>query len=83
MKMFARLVLGTTLLGLGLSFTACNKPSEDDCRKAIQRIRELTGTSKIDQSADVETAVRSCRGNATKSSVQCAMTAGRFLIMPL
>lgn len=56
---------------------ACNKPSEDDCRKAVERIRELTGTNKLtDAPDDVEGAVRSCRGSATKESVKCAMEAG-------
>jgi hypothetical protein len=54
---------------------ACNKPAESDCRRAIERIRELTGTSNIQGGADVEAAVRSCRGNASKKSVKCAMEA--------
>jgi hypothetical protein len=65
------------LLFVALVFagSACNKPSEDDCRKAIEKIRELTGTDKIEGTEDVETAVRSCRGSATKESVKCAMEA--------
>ncbi len=64
------------ILGALLALAACNKPSEDDCRKAVERIRELTGTNKIEQTDDIEVAVRSCRGNATKESVQCAIEAG-------
>jgi len=54
---------------------ACNKPSEGDCRKALERIRELTGTANIQGGADVEAAVRSCRGNSSKEQVKCAMEA--------
>lgn len=58
-----------------LLVAACNKPAEGDCRKAIEKIRELTGTANIQGGADVEAAVRSCRGNASKESVKCAMEA--------
>ena len=54
---------------------SCNKPSAGDCRKAIEKIRELTGTAKIEGTSDIEAAIRSCRGNASKKSVQCAMDA--------
>jgi hypothetical protein len=62
------------LFSLGV-LGACDKPSDGDCRKAVTRIRELAGTDKIEGNADIETAVRSCRGNATKGSVKCAMEA--------
>ena len=41
-----------------LAVGACNKPSEGDCRRAIERIRELTGTSNIRGGKEIETAVR-------------------------
>ena len=53
----------------------CNKPAESDCRRAVQRIRELTGTAHEEAKQEVEAAVRSCRGNGTKESVQCAIEA--------
>jgi hypothetical protein len=68
---------GIVLLALALLAGAagCNKADEGDCRKAVMRIRELTGTSNIQAGDDVESAVRSCRGNASKESVRCAMEA--------
>ena len=63
------------ILLCSLLLAACNKPAESDCRKAIEKIRELTGTANIQGGADVEAAVRSCRGNASKESVKCAMEA--------
>jgi len=55
---------------------ACNKPSESDCKRAIQNIRVLLGTDKLSQNSSSNAAwVRSCRGNAKKSSVKCAIEA--------
>jgi hypothetical protein len=70
-----KLAIAWVVSCLGLASASCNKPSEGDCRKAIQRIRELTGTAKIEASEDIEAAVRSCRGNASKASVRCAKEA--------
>jgi hypothetical protein len=58
-----------------LLLVGCNKPSESDCRKAIENIRRLTETDKIQGTDDIEAAVRSCRGNASKESVKCAIEA--------
>lgn len=60
---------------LVLFAAACNKPEESDCRKAIEKIRQLTGTANLQGGANIEAAVRSCRGNASKDSVKCAMEA--------
>jgi hypothetical protein len=58
-----------------LAAAGCDRPSGPDCRKAIMKIRTLTGTDKMEGATDDEAAVRSCRGNASKKSVQCAMDA--------
>jgi hypothetical protein len=64
------------VLAIGaLALAACNKPSEADCRRAVQQIRELTGTADIQAPGTLEAAVRSCKGNATRASVKCAMEA--------
>src|SRR5262245_5430473 len=65
-------------LSLGLSLalaSACNKPSDADCRKAIANMRHLLETDKIVSTADTEAAVRRCRGNSKKKTVQCAIDA--------
>ena len=65
-------LIAAALIGL----VACNKPSEGDCKKAIANIRTLLGTDRMSSDTGVSAAwVRSCRGNAKKSSVQCAMEA--------
>ena len=53
---------------------ACNRPSEGDCKKAIANIRLLAGTEN-DDFGDPEAAIRSCRGNASKDSVNCVVNA--------
>ena len=64
------------LLLLALAFAAaCNKPTDDDCRKAIVNMQTLLGTDKLNAGGDLEAAVRRCRGNTSKKAVQCAIEA--------
>ena len=52
---------------------ACDKASEEDCRRAIDNISKITGT---DPSAkDVESAVRSCRAFSTQKGITCMSNA--------
>jgi hypothetical protein len=54
---------------------ACNKPTQDDCRKAIANMERLLGTEAASRNADNESEVRRCRGGSTKESVACAIKA--------
>jgi hypothetical protein len=67
MKRFA------VMLGLVVLAGACNKPSEDNCRKALTNVRALLGTEGTD--VDIEGDVRRCRGGSSKQNVDCAMSA--------
>jgi hypothetical protein len=67
MKRFA-LVLGLVVLA-----SACEKPSEENCRKALTNVRSLLGTEAPE--ADKEGDVRRCKGGSTKKTVECAMNA--------
>ena len=62
------------LIFLASSAPGCSRPSEGDCKKAISNIRLLAGTES-DDFGDPETAIRSCRGNASKESVKCVIGA--------
>jgi hypothetical protein len=58
------------------ALVACDKPSEGDCKKAINNIRVLLGTDKLTEDTGQTAAwIRSCQGSAKKSSVKCAMEA--------
>ncbi len=69
MKRLASIVV----VGLVTLTAACNKPSEDDCRKALVNMRKLMGTGNSNE--DLMPAIRSCRGGSTRESVQCAIDA--------
>jgi len=66
-------VLLVALLALA-GAAGCNKPSESDCKKAVEHIRKLHGTEHEDPSIE-RAAVRSCRGNASKDAVKCILAA--------
>jgi hypothetical protein len=67
MKRFA------VVLGLVVLAGACDKPAEEDCRKALANVRELLGTQ--DTPGDVEGDIRRCKGGSKKKNVECAMNA--------
>jgi len=55
------------LLGAGCS----TRPSEEACEKAVGNIRKLTGQSHTELGADKRAAVRSCRAQSSKDTVEC------------
>jgi hypothetical protein len=55
--------------------TACEKPKEEDCKRAVANIRNLYGTANFSQGVPPQAAVRSCRGSASKESVSCIIAA--------
>ena len=67
MKRFA------VVFGLVVLAGACNKPTEDNCRKAMANVRALIGTEGAQ--ADIEAGVRRCKGGSSKKTVECAIAA--------
>ena len=61
--------------GLAGAQVGCDKPTDNECRVAIQNMRKLLTTDKVNTTNDVESAVRRCRGSSSKKSVQCAASA--------
>jgi hypothetical protein len=55
--------------------TACQKPQEEDCKRAVANIRNVYGTAQFSHGVPPQAAVRSCRGSATKESVRCIIAA--------
>jgi len=58
-----------------LVFAACEKPSDDSCRKALSNMRDLLGTESATGGRDLEGDVRRCRGGSSKKAVDCAAAA--------
>jgi hypothetical protein len=65
----------TSLLALLLLAPACDRPSQGDCEKAVDHIRNLYGTAEDEAGVSRAAAIRSCRGNADKDSVDCVLGA--------
>ena len=66
------------IIGLGvwcLGLAACNKPSDEDCRKAITNMQPLLGTENLTAKNGIEGEVRSCKGGSSKEAVACAIKA--------
>ena len=55
------------------SLVGCNKPAEEDCKKAIENMRKLMKTSS--QITDLRPHIGRCRNSSTKESVECAIKA--------
>ena len=51
------------------------KPSEKACKEAIENVRRISGQDMSDVGADPTAAIRSCRGNSSKESVDCMRNA--------
>lgn len=58
-----------------VSAGACNKPTADDCRQAINNMQKLLGTDNVAKNTDTEGEVRRCKGGSSKEAVACAMKA--------
>ena len=64
------------LVGLSLVFAiGCDKPSEENCRKAIANMQSLLGTEHLTSEADLRGEIRRCRVGSSKESVDCATKA--------
>jgi hypothetical protein len=69
MKRFLFVVVA--IVGAG----ACNKPSADDCRRAIVHMQELLGTDNVAENDDTTAEVRRCKGGSSREAVACAIKA--------
>jgi uncharacterized lipoprotein NlpE involved in copper resistance len=62
------LVLSFTLLG-------CNRPTEEECTKAVENLQKLRGLEHDISAPDPKIAIRKCRANGSKASTACLATA--------
>lgn len=59
-------------LVFGASCDSCSqKPTEAECRAAIENVREILGLDKQTAGVDINKAIRSCRGSSTKKTAKC------------
>ncbi len=73
-RVFAFAPLALALCSLPTS--ACKaKPSEKACKEAIENVRRINRQDTSDVGADPTAAIRSCRGNSSKETVECMRTA--------
>ena len=63
------LVLALLTLGCG------NKPTEEECKKAISNIQKLSGIEGQVDEQETLTAIRKCRGQSTKAAANCMTNA--------
>ena len=77
MKKFTtvRSIAAAILAVAALSQGACNKPTPDECKKALTNMQELMGTEAVNTPASIASATRRCRGASKKESVNCAAKA--------
>lgn len=69
------LLCGAALLGLA-GVAGCDKPSPEDCRKALIHMQELLGTENASAAPGaIEPDVRQCTAASTRKSVACAIKA--------
>jgi hypothetical protein len=62
-----------SVVALALGLTACNKPSEESCRHAIENMQKLIGSEGL--TTDIDAQVRRCRGGSSRKAVECATAA--------
>jgi hypothetical protein len=70
--MRARDLLAPVLAAALFTLAGCAaKPSEEACERAVVNIRKLTGETHSELGADRRTAVRSCRAQSNRDTVEC------------
>jgi hypothetical protein len=67
---------GSVIVAAALLLGSCvDKPSEDECRRAVTNIQQITGTTRAEGGADPKMAIRSCRARSQKKTVDCQIAA--------
>lgn len=71
-----RLATILTAVSLALGTGACDKPSSEDCEKALRNMQRILGTDSLNNdTAAIQGEVRRCRGASSKAAVACAIKA--------
>ncbi|HKE14805.1 MAG TPA: hypothetical protein VKB80_08085 [Kofleriaceae bacterium] len=63
-------------LGFAAALAACNaKPTQEQCEQAVTNIRKVTGQSQTEGGSARGAAVRSCRAQSNRKTVECYIAA--------
>jgi hypothetical protein len=62
-------------VAVSIGLAACDKPSQEDCRKALLNMQHLLGTENINTPGGLDGEVRRCQGGSRKEAVACAVKA--------
>ena len=58
-----------------LGSAACDKPTSEDCEKALRNMQRLLNTDNLGTTASLQGEIRRCRGGSSKAAVACAIKA--------
>ena len=68
--------LAALVLGVGAGCSSCSKkPTEAECRAAIENVRTIRGLDSNTAGVDMNKGIRSCRGSSTKETAKCLTAA--------
>lgn len=59
----------------GWALVGCNKPSSDDCEKALHNIQRILQTDNLGTTESLQGEIRRCRGSSSKKAVACTIQA--------
>ncbi|MEO8841708.1 MAG: hypothetical protein ABI591_24025 [Kofleriaceae bacterium] len=71
----ARLALALVAAFGAASVSACDKPTPEDCEKALRNMQQLLGTDNLNTTAGIQSEIRRCRGGSSRTAVACAIKA--------
>ena len=66
-----RLLAALLLFGLA----GCERPTDDECRRAVYNMQKLRGVENDATAPDPEAAIRRCRSSGKKDSTLCLANA--------
>ena len=75
MKRFSTVAVSVFSVILLFGAAGCDKPSPEDCEKAIRNIEKLRGTDNAMTTAELQGEVRRCQGGSSREPVACAIKA--------
>jgi hypothetical protein len=77
-SLLSSLATMVVVAAISLALGACNKPTEENCRKALANMQRLMGTENLRDPEMLEGEVRRCKGGSKRAAVDCAIKAQSF-----